>query len=170
MYQCFDKISFVKPNSCRPGNSEKYLICKWKKSNDQTDIVSRYLYDVYDKLNELIDTNEDVMQLVPIDVLEADKTFLDYVQDKNDKILQNFLLTWQCIKRFSNVDFVDTRRNDFKARCFLLWNLNRNEGRADSLAVSRGQTYTPPWLRQNGRRAPAAGNVRQFDNWRSRKE
>lgn len=153
MYRCFDKISLVKPNSCRPGNSERYLICKWKKSNDQTANIRRYLYDVYDKLNELIGTNEDVMQLIPIDVLEANKTFLDYIHDKNDKILHNFLLTWQCIKRYSDVELVDKRQNDFKERCFRLWDLKAS---ADN------------WRRNDDR--PVPRNYQKYDNWRSRKE
>lgn len=94
MYRCFDKISVVKPISCRPDNSEGYLICKWTTTGAQTEIAHQYLYEVNMKMNDIKGTDRDVIQLVPFEILEADKTFYDYVYKQNNTILQknNFLL------------------------------------------------------------------------------
>jgi cap1 methyltransferase len=41
MYKCFKKICICKPNTSRPANSERYLVCKWKKP--YTDTIVRNL-------------------------------------------------------------------------------------------------------------------------------
>lgn len=151
MYRCFEKISIVKPTSSRPDHSERYVICKWKKAGEQTDFVRQYLYDVYVKLNDLEGTNFDVMQLVPFEVLEADKTFFDYIYAKNDEILKNILQCVNCIKRIldSKVKLHDPRNTDFKERCIRLWDLTERVNAA-------------PLENDRSRRSP-------IDNWRSRK-
>lgn len=41
MHKCFSKITICKPNTSRPANSERYLVCKWKKPYTDT-IVSNF--------------------------------------------------------------------------------------------------------------------------------
>lgn len=128
MYRCFEKIAIVKPTSSRPDHSERYLICKWMKPGAQTEIVRQHLYYVNMKLNDLDDTDLDVMQLVPYEVLKADTTFFSYIYEQNDMILQNILQCVDCIQRNleSRKIFLDPRKKDFKERCIQLWDI---EGR-----------------------------------------
>lgn len=42
MHKCFSKVSICKPNTSRPANSERYLVCKWKKPYTDT-IVSFFM-------------------------------------------------------------------------------------------------------------------------------
>lgn len=163
MYRCFDKISVVKPNSCRSDNSEGYLICKWKKHSDQTEIVRQYLYNAYMKLNDLEDTNLDVMQLVPVEVLESDKTFFDYVYKRNETILRKIIQCWQCIKRYSDAKgpVYDPRRSDFKQRCIRLWDIPPSE-------YDRSRKFN--WRKADNVRAVPATDLRKIDNWRKRND
>lgn len=125
MYRCFDKISMVQPNSCRPDTRERYLICKWKKSDLQTEIVRQHLYKVYMELSRLKDTNLDVVQLVPFEILEADVMFFDYVYNRNEALLRNLIRCWKCIKRYSEAigNVRHPRQFDLKQRCIALWDI-----------------------------------------------
>lgn len=40
MYKCFTRICICKPNTSRPANSERYLVCKWKKPYTDTIVSS----------------------------------------------------------------------------------------------------------------------------------
>lgn len=51
MYKCFAKISICKPNTSRPANSERYLVCKWKKP--YTDTIVSLLIISFANLNIL---------------------------------------------------------------------------------------------------------------------
>ena len=44
MYRCFEEVCIFTPNSSRQGNSERYLICKKKRSGVQ--VVVEYLKHV----------------------------------------------------------------------------------------------------------------------------
>lgn len=157
MYRCFDKISMVKPNVCRPGRPEMYLACKWKKHNDQTEVVRQCLYDVYMKLNEVRDTHEDVTQLVPIEVLKADKAFFEYIFNQNDKFLHEKLITWQCVRQYSNVQLTDPRQSDFKKRCLRLWDIEGYKGMNPTI-----RTAAENWRRKDVDSAATAETEQQI--------
>ena len=50
MYKCFSKVSICKPNTSRPANSERYLVCKWKKP--YTDTIVSDSYNIYLTINK----------------------------------------------------------------------------------------------------------------------
>lgn len=125
MYRCFHQISLVQPNSCRPDTPERYLICKWKKDDHQTEIMRQHLYKVYMELSRLKDTNSDVVQLIPFEILEADTIFFDYVYNRNEALLRKLIRCWECIKRYSeaNGNVRHPRQCELKKRCIALWNI-----------------------------------------------
>lgn len=57
MYKCFKQVCIVKPNTSRPANSERYLVCKWKKPN--TEAIQSYLNDVNQFLLDSSNTSDD---------------------------------------------------------------------------------------------------------------
>lgn len=71
MYKCFSKISICKPNTSRPANSERYLICKNKRPNTET--VQRHLFQINKEMWQNKTPDLDVLELVPLNVLQNDK-------------------------------------------------------------------------------------------------
>lgn len=83
MYKSFGKICIVKPNSSRPANSERYLVCKHKKSN--INIIEQYLIQV----NEQMWYNKaEVLELVSNEVMSQDQNFIKYILESNNSIGQ----------------------------------------------------------------------------------
>jgi 23S rRNA U2552 (ribose-2'-O)-methylase RlmE/FtsJ len=52
LYLCYDSISFMKPNTSRLSNSEKYVICKGYRGKDATSII-RTMHRYFEKKDEL---------------------------------------------------------------------------------------------------------------------
>ena len=83
MYRCFEEVCIFTPNSSRPGNSERYLICKKKRSGLQ--VVVEYLKHV----NRLLlngGVNDDVLQLVLYNELKREKQFVQYLRASNNDL------------------------------------------------------------------------------------
>ncbi|XP_058468089.1 cap-specific mRNA (nucleoside-2'-O-)-methyltransferase 1 [Malaya genurostris] len=123
-YKSFKKICICKPNTSRPANSERYLVCKWKKA--RTDIIAQHLYEV-NKL--LMNQNEetDVIELVPFSMMKEDNDFFQYVYNSNNELGQKQIVGLLKIAAFSaNEELVENKQNDIKIRCLQLWNLEDN--------------------------------------------
>ncbi|XP_053950951.1 cap-specific mRNA (nucleoside-2'-O-)-methyltransferase 1 [Anastrepha ludens] len=119
MYKCFEQISILKPNSSRPANSERYLVCKWKKSD--TDSVCKYLDHVNDIFNA---ADEDVLEIVSRENIMADKTFLDYIVKSNNEIGQNQIVGLRKIAVYCrNIQLRETKQSEIRKRCLELWGL-----------------------------------------------
>uniref|UniRef100_A0A034WHJ6 Cap-specific mRNA (nucleoside-2'-O-)-methyltransferase 1 n=1 Tax=Bactrocera dorsalis TaxID=27457 RepID=A0A034WHJ6_BACDO len=119
MYKCFDQISILKPNSSRPANSERYLVCKWKKPN--TDYVCKYLDHVNDILNL---GKEDVLEIVNQQHIVSDQTFLDYIVKSNNDIGQNQIIGLKKIAAYCrNTQLKEIRQSEIRKRCLELWGL-----------------------------------------------
>lgn len=87
MYKCFQQICIFKPNTSRPANSERYLVCKWKKAN--TDTIYRHLFDINNVMWSKPNSGKDFLELVPHKVLTEDEQFFNYVYESNNTIGRN---------------------------------------------------------------------------------
>lgn len=122
MYKCFKQICIVKPNTSRPANSERYLVCKWKKSN--TDAIRQYLFDVNVNLYENANTDSDIRELVPLDVIKGDQQFFNYVYDSNNIIGENQVAGLLKIAQFcKDATLKETRQDEFKRKSLEIWNV-----------------------------------------------
>ncbi|KAL0278281.1 UNVERIFIED_CONTAM: hypothetical protein PYX00_000138 [Menopon gallinae] len=129
MYRCFDRISIHKPNSSRPGNSERYLICQYKKENC-TDLID-HLMKVNEILCKRFETKKDVLELVPLDVLKGDETFFEYIYESNNRIGERQVHHLKNIVIYANrTDLVDSRQEKFQRECLEYWDIP-NEARTD---------------------------------------
>nr|XP_029712309.1 LOW QUALITY PROTEIN: cap-specific mRNA (nucleoside-2'-O-)-methyltransferase 1 [Aedes albopictus] len=121
VYKCFKKICICKPNTSRPANSERYLVCKWKKPG--TDTIQRHLFQV----NQFFDSkkdNIDILELVPHDVLVGNETFFQYICDSNDEIGENQIVGLLKIAAFSTDQSLNEGKQDeIKKKCLELWKL-----------------------------------------------
>ena len=52
MWRCWDSVAIVKPNQSRPANSERFLICRGKRSEDEVSEWREYLIAVNDMILE----------------------------------------------------------------------------------------------------------------------
>ncbi|XP_011176005.1 cap-specific mRNA (nucleoside-2'-O-)-methyltransferase 1 isoform X2 [Solenopsis invicta] len=121
MYKCFDSISIFKPNSSRPANSERYLICKRKRLNTQG--IVDYLTHVNDLLLTRDDSN-DVIELVPLDVLEADRKFINYIRNSNNILGEKQIISLQKIAAFcEDTMLVERQQAIMKEECLKYWKL-----------------------------------------------
>ena len=91
MFMCFEKVAIFKPNTSRPANSERYLVCKWKKPNVSS--VHDYMMSINAQLNSygmntLGESNADVdiIGIVADEILESEKEFLEYMIESNNNL------------------------------------------------------------------------------------
>jgi cap1 methyltransferase len=87
MYLCFDSISIHKPVTSRPANSERYIICKGAIA-DVKDLVHDYLFSVNETLSKTFrnqNNDEDVVTVVPTEIIKDDLTFYDYIFNSNER-------------------------------------------------------------------------------------
>lgn len=121
MFKCFDSISIFKPNSSRPANSERYLICKRKRFD--TERIMNYLSKV-NRLLSMRDENNDVIELVPLDVLEADTEFIRYVRNSNDLLGEKQIVSLLKIAAFcEDPTLIESKQADMRKECLKYWNL-----------------------------------------------
>lgn len=82
----FFSVGIIKPNSSRPANSERYFVCNNFKIHPQTNIIREYLWKIVIRLWEIRTLpDRDVLEVVPLEVLEGEKAFLKYIIESNTR-------------------------------------------------------------------------------------
>lgn len=121
MYKCFQQICIFKPNTSRPANSERYLICKWKKSN--TDTIQRHLFQI----NDAMWTNKssvDTLELVPYNILSQDEQFFNYIYTSNNTIGRNQIAGLLKIAKYcKDKNLKETRQAEIRTDCLKIWQI-----------------------------------------------
>ena len=134
MYRSFDQVCIFKPNTSRPANSERYLVCKWKKSG--TDDAGLFLF----KLNCILDKNElekiaqkkveaaerkpvpDILHVVPLECIKNDKVFFDYIYESNMNIGKRQIVFLSKVKAFAEDEaLIELKQSELKNASFRLW-------------------------------------------------
>lgn len=148
MYRCFKYVTLHKPNTSRPANSERYIICKWKREG--TDDVYKYLFEMNERLIGLRSTSMDVTELVPMEHLKADKEFYDYICTSNNELGFRQMVSLRKIQVFcQDTQMIETRQSDLRLRCLDLWQLpdrsrtapQRSEAKVKFLELIEGENY-----------------------------
>lgn len=122
MYKSFHQICVIKPNTSRPGNSERYLVCKWKRAN--TDTIYRHLFEVNKVMWENPNSGNDFMELVPHEVLTADEKFFNYIYESNMQIGRNQIAGLLKIAAYvKEPTLKETRQAQIRADCLQIWKL-----------------------------------------------
>lgn len=126
MYKCFDSICIFKPNTSKPATSERYLVCKGKKAN--THEIMNYLGEANAALlraSSESNQNNEVIQLVPFTVLQADTVFMKYLKNSNDILGRRQILYLSKIAAFyENPSLVEPKQNMLRDKCLKHWNLS----------------------------------------------
>ncbi|CAL1265972.1 unnamed protein product [Larinioides sclopetarius] len=122
MCMAFEKICIFKPNTSRPANSERYIICKWLKE-DIKDIAD-YMFEVNEKLGKYSSTTSDadIVEVVPLEVLKENEEFYDYIVTSNDKLGTNQIIHLDKIRVFAqNTNLHEEKQSDIRKECLALW-------------------------------------------------
>ncbi|KAK0163021.1 hypothetical protein PV327_006737 [Microctonus hyperodae] len=121
MSRCFKKISIFKPNTSRPANSERYLICQEKLPNIN-DVIAHLQH-----ANEiLLDGNKetDLVQLVPLEILQKNELFYQYLKESNDTLGNKQINGLLKIAAYcENIALIEERQSSIRTECLLHWEL-----------------------------------------------
>ncbi|XP_063825629.1 cap-specific mRNA (nucleoside-2'-O-)-methyltransferase 1 [Ostrinia nubilalis] len=122
MYRCFDQVCLHKPVTSRPANSERYLICKWKRLG--TESAERHLYNVNSLLYDGLDNEDDVTELVPLSVMQEDTKFFEYIYKSNCVLGEQQIKNLLKIAAFSkDKNLKETSQASMREQCLKLWQL-----------------------------------------------
>ena len=120
MYKCFNEISIIKPNTLKSSNSERFLVCKYRR--EETEEIRIFLT----KLNaDMFNGIKDVHQFVPMEIILADIEFVNYLIKSNNAIGRMQILALKKIVTFHNdKSLIESRKMSIKNQCLNFWNLN----------------------------------------------
>ncbi|KAM4633422.1 cap-specific mRNA (nucleoside-2'-O-)-methyltransferase 1 isoform 1-T3 [Polymixia lowei] len=122
LYLCFDRVSLFKPVTSRPANSERYIVCRGLKPG--SDAVREYMFKVNLKLNQLRNSETDVMEVVPLSLIKEDTDFYQYMVNSNEKHCAVQIKSLAKIHAFVlDPGLSETRQADIRKECLKLWGI-----------------------------------------------
>ena len=129
MYRAFEKISIHKPNTSRPANSERYIICKGKRQDSKP--IADYLLEINCRLNEIgfttlggTESEIDINHIVPLEVIMNDNAFFNYIRDSNDTLGEWQIMGLAKIVAFAkDMDLNELRQSEIKDQCLDYWKI-----------------------------------------------
>lgn len=120
MYLCFERISLFKPITSRPANSERYIVCRDLKPG--SDAVRDYMFKVNLKLNQLKNTDRDVLELVPLHIIKEDTDFYQFMVNSNESLCVVQIKALAKIHAFVvEPTLSEPRQADIRKECLKLW-------------------------------------------------
>lgn len=128
MYRSFQQVAIHKPNTSRPANSERYIICKWRRPD--SDNIRSYMVNINNRINELgfsmggtTASSVDVLRIVPDHVmLEDSPGFLDYMKESNNNIADIQIVGLTKIAAFcKNANLHEFRQGEIRTQCLQFW-------------------------------------------------
>ncbi|VDM42115.1 unnamed protein product [Toxocara canis] len=126
MYIAFRRVSLHKPNTSRPANSERYIICE-DLSREGATKIKDYLTAVNNKLDELekSKTNgKDVNEVVPANLIQSDDQFMDYLVTHNENMVKRQTQYLNKYRSFAkNIGLVDMDQSKLREDCLHYWRI-----------------------------------------------
>lgn len=139
MYKCFQQIAIIKPNSSRPANSERYIVCKYKLPD--TEAIIEYMCTVNRILNQEEPHQQqqegssssssagdpqplDVLELFNRDEMHQDEHFMQYIIESNNIIGKKQIVGLRKIAAFAqNLELKEARQSEVRQECLKIWEL-----------------------------------------------
>uniref|UniRef100_A0A7N8YBD1 Cap-specific mRNA (nucleoside-2'-O-)-methyltransferase 1 n=1 Tax=Mastacembelus armatus TaxID=205130 RepID=A0A7N8YBD1_9TELE len=120
LYLCFDRISLFKPLTSRPANSERYIVCRGLKPG--SDAVREYMFRINLKLNQLRNTDTDVADVVPLNIIKEDSDFYQFMVNSNESLCAVQIKALAKIHSFVvDATLSEPRQADIRKECLKLW-------------------------------------------------
>ncbi|CRK87694.1 CLUMA_CG001485, isoform A [Clunio marinus] len=157
MYKSFQQISICKPNTSRPANSERYLVCKWKKA--YTDSIQRYLFEVNEELwRHKEGANDDILELVPLSVMQNDREFFDYMYNSNNIHGKNQIVGLLKIAAYcQDPELCESKQSEIRKKCLNMWKLPDENRKKPIIKMNEqycAQLLEQKWLKEKFMSAP----------------
>ncbi|KAF6208213.1 hypothetical protein GE061_016665 [Apolygus lucorum] len=124
MQRAFKSISIFKPNTSRPANSERYIICKHKRSDSGP--IRDYMFEINKRIHELKleDPDSDVNSIVPMNVLMGDEQFYNYLVRSNNSLGERQVVNLIKISAFCrDHQLREDRQSDMRRLCLKSWDV-----------------------------------------------
>lgn len=123
MYRSFKYVSLHKPNTSRPANSERYIICKYKRE-DVSNVLA-YMMQINRRFNQLgSNSNTDILEIVPMDIIKGDEDFYNYVVHSNNDLGERQIIGLRKIQAFCrDLDLIDDRQTELRSKSLERWGL-----------------------------------------------
>lgn len=122
LYLCFERVSLFKPVTSRPANSERYVVCKGLKPG--TDAVREYMFTINLKLNQFRDSDRDVTEVVPLDIIKGDTDFFQFMINSNESHCAVQIKALAKIHAYvRDTTLFETKQADIRKECLKLWEI-----------------------------------------------
>lgn len=149
MYRSFHEVCIHKPNTSRPANSERYLVCKWKREDSKD--IHDYMFEINCRLNEVLyvcrhsplisghestpfqiglsqlgttDSSVDVLDIVPPEVMESDTEFTEYMKESNNTLGEWQIMGLAKIAAFArDQNLHELRQAEIRDQCLHFWQI-----------------------------------------------
>ncbi|XP_032792891.2 cap-specific mRNA (nucleoside-2'-O-)-methyltransferase 1 [Daphnia magna] len=122
MLRSFKHISIHKPNTSRPANSERYIICKWKRHDTQD--VETYLYEINRRLEQLGSSNTDITDIVPLELMTCHEQFYNYLVESNNALGMRQVINLAKIAAFcKDVTLREDRQSELRKQSLDFWKI-----------------------------------------------
>ncbi|XP_033102913.1 cap-specific mRNA (nucleoside-2'-O-)-methyltransferase 1-like [Anneissia japonica] len=120
LYISFDEVSLFKPITSRPANSERYVVCKGRRRG--AEIVHAYMFEINNRLNELRNSDTDILEIVPLQQLHDDEEFSKYVTDQNESQANSQAQALAKIQAYvRNTNLTEGKQAETRVECLKLW-------------------------------------------------
>ncbi|KAK9891380.1 hypothetical protein WA026_014623 [Henosepilachna vigintioctopunctata] len=125
MYLCFEKVCILKPKTSRPANAERYLICCNLQDSPNTRKIRKHLQAVSRILWEECDEMNDVLEIVSLDKMESDKTFIEYIRKSNNKLGKSQIDALFKLEKFCEFPSLSehSMQQQLRSQCLRYWNV-----------------------------------------------
>lgn len=122
LYLCFERVSLFKPVTSRPANSERYVVCKSLKPG--TDAVREYMFTINRKLNQFRQSDRDVTEVVPLDIIKGDTDFFQFMINSNESHCAVQIKALGKIHAYvRDTTQFEGRQADIRKECLKLWGI-----------------------------------------------
>jgi len=151
MYVSFDLVTIHKPNSSRPANSERYLICKLKREG--THVILEYLQECHKMLwdfsqsKKMEDKGLHIMDLVPLQLLSRmQHPFCHFIMSSNNYIARKQIrIIREMIKYAKNPELINEKQALIPKECFRIWNLPETIGPVKRISTDSCMELLSPY-------------------------
>nr|CDP93401.1 Bm6757, isoform b [Brugia malayi] len=124
MYIVFERISIHKPNTSRPANSERYIVCDNPLACYISE-VKKYMTKINIELDRFWETKvRDVIEVVPENMIYSDKIFMAYILEHNERTIKRQISYLNKYRIFAqNTGQLDRDQEKLRRECLQYWKI-----------------------------------------------
>ncbi|XP_002738079.1 cap-specific mRNA (nucleoside-2'-O-)-methyltransferase 1-like [Saccoglossus kowalevskii] len=140
LYRAFQRVTLFKPVTSRPANSERYVVCQGLRSD--TKPIHDYLFEVNIHLNKLENTNQDITDVVPLEMIKEDRNFFEYVTKSHESLAIQQARALKKIQAYAqNTNLFDSKQADMRKECLRKWGIPGDTRSAPKISSAMDKFY-----------------------------